>query len=143
MPARATPRQNIHAECERRGREAVVAGCISLLDGQGADEALIIALGGEAAPYVLSGGEGGPGGRWPRVWAARGLLRAWDEAATPAIIRATSDDAWRVREMAAKVVAKHKVGDAIEAVVALAEDHVPRVRTAASRAVMTLSASRA
>ena len=141
MAARTTPRQNIQAECERRGRDAVVAGCISLLDAQGGDEALIIALGGEAAGYVLSGGEGGPGGYWPRVWAARGLLHAWSDAATPAVIRATSDDAWRVREMAAKVIAKHKVGDALDSVVALSDDRVPRVRAAASRAVMTLSAA--
>ena len=141
MAARTTPRQNIQAECERRGRDAVVAGCISLLDAQGGDEALIIALGGEAAGYVLSGGEGGPGGYWPRVWAARGLLHAWSDAATPAVIRATSDDAWRVREMAAKVITKHKVGDALDSVVALSDDRVPRVRAAASRAVMTLSAA--
>jgi hypothetical protein len=141
MPARTTPRQNIQAECERRGRDAVVAGCIGLLDGHSADEALIIALGGEAAGYVVSGGEGGPGGYWPRVWAARGLLHAWSDAATVAIIRAASDDAWRVREMAAKVIARHRVGDALDAAVALTNDHVPRVRAAASRAVMILSAS--
>jgi hypothetical protein len=43
--------------------------------------------------------------------------------------------------MAAKVIAKHKVGDALEAVAALADDPVPRVRAAGNRAVMTLSAS--
>ncbi len=141
MPARRTPRQNIQAQCQRRGRDAVVAGCISLLDQQGADEELIIALGGEAARYVLSGGEGGPGGYWPRVWAARGLLHAWSDSATPTIIRATSDDAWRVREMAARVIARHQVGDALEAVVTLTNDLVPRVRAAASRAVVILSSA--
>jgi hypothetical protein len=43
--------------------------------------------------------------------------------------------------MAAKVIAKHHVGDALQAVTALADDPVPRVRSAASRAVMMLSAS--
>lgn len=63
--------------------------------------------------------------------------------AAPAIIRATADEAWRVREMAAKVIARHRVGDALAAVVALRDDPVPRVRAAADRAVMLLSAARA
>ncbi|MGN6793865.1 MAG: hypothetical protein ACTHJW_15875 [Streptosporangiaceae bacterium] len=136
-----TPRQSVRAECDRRGRDAVVAGCIALLDGEGADETLLLALAGPAAEYVLAGGEGGPGGYWPRVWGARGLLHAWADVAAPAIIRATADEAWRVREMAAKVIAKHQVGDGLGAVVKLANDPVPRVRAAASRAVMILSAS--
>jgi hypothetical protein len=136
-----TPRENVTAECRRRGLEAVVAGCVDLLDGDGSDEGLIVALGGQAAPYVLSGREGGASGYWPRVWAARGLLYAWADAAAPAIIRATSDDAWRVREMAAKVIARHRVADALDAIVALRHDPVPRVRAAASRAVMTLTAT--
>jgi hypothetical protein len=135
-----TPRQSVAAECERRGRDAVVAGCVGLLDGAGADESLIVALGGPAAEYVLAGRDGGPGGYWPRVWAARGLLHAWAEAAAPAIIRATADEAWRVREMAAKVIARHRVGDALAAVALLQDDPVPRVRAAAIRAVMILSA---
>ena len=136
-----TPRQSVRAECERRGRDAVIAGCIELLAGGAADDDLILALGGPAAPYVLSGGEGGPAGYWPRVWAARGLLHEWAEVATPVIVAATSDEAWRVREMAAKVIARHKVGDAMESVVALRGDPVPRVRAAADRAVMIVSAS--
>jgi hypothetical protein len=138
-----TPRQNVTAECARRGRAAVIAGCIGLLDGTGADDGLIIALGGPPAAYVLSGGEGGRDGYWPRVWAARGLLHAWADDATDAIIAASADDAWRVREMAAKVIARHRVGDAITAVAALTHDPVPRVRSAAERAVIILSAARA
>jgi hypothetical protein len=40
------------------------------------------------------------------------------QASTPkqriaaAIVGATHDEAWRVREMAAKVIARHRVGDA-------------------------------
>ncbi|HEX7993839.1 MAG TPA: HEAT repeat domain-containing protein [Streptosporangiaceae bacterium] len=136
-----TPRQSVRAECERRGLDAVVAGCIGILEGQDADDQLLLALAGPAAEYVLAGGEGGRGGYWPRVWAARGLLHAWADVAAPAIIRATADESWRVREMAAKVIAKHHLGDALQAVAALADDPVPRVRSAASRAVMMLSAS--
>jgi len=46
-----------------------------------------------------------------------------------------------VREMAAKVIARHEVGDALGAVFALTHDPVARVRAAASRAVVLLSAS--
>jgi hypothetical protein len=138
-----TPRQSVAAECERRGIGPVVAGCIDLLDGRGADDTLIVALGGPAAEYVLAGREGGRGGYWPRVWAARGLLHAWSDDAGPAIIRATTDDAWRVRELAAKVIARHRVGDALAAVAVLKDDPVLRVRSAADRAVMILSVARA
>jgi HEAT repeat protein len=90
---------------------------------------------------VLSGGEGGKQGYWPRVWAARGLLYVWEDRATPAIVRATADEAWRVREMAAKVIARHRVDDALEAVTGLRDDQVPRVRSAADRAIARLTVS--
>lgn len=144
MPAswRLTPRQSVAAECERRGKPAVVSGCIDLLEGRhDVDDALVLALGGQSAQYVLGGREGGKAGYWPRVWAARGLLHTWDDRATAAIIRATTDDAWRVREMAAKVIARHRIGDAFTAVAELRNDQVPRVRAAAERAVVILTAS--
>jgi HEAT repeat protein len=138
-----TPRESIAAECQRRGRSAVVSGCIDLIEGREADDGLILALGGPAAEYVLSGNEGGREGYWPRVWAARGLLHAWDDSAMAAIIRATADDSWRVREMAAKVIARYRVGDALPALAGLQDDDVPRVRIAAERAVAALTADRA
>jgi hypothetical protein len=137
-----TPRQSVAAECERRGKAAVIAGCIDLLQGgHDVDDALILALGGPAAHYVLDGREGGKAGYWPRVWAARGLLHAWDDYAASAIIRAAADDAWRVREMAAKVIARHRVTAGFTAVVELRNDPVPRVRAAAERATAMLTAS--
>ncbi|MBO0702935.1 MAG: HEAT repeat domain-containing protein, partial [Candidatus Dormibacteraeota bacterium] len=86
--------------------------------------------------------EGGPGGYWPRVWAARGLFHAWDDGATAAIVEATADEAWRVREMAARTIGRHHVGDGLEAVARLLEDPVPRVRTAARTALERLVAAR-
>jgi len=136
-----TARESVTAGCQRRGPEAVVAGCVGLLDGTGPDEGLIIGLGGKAARYVLSDGEGGASGHWPRVWAARGLLDAWSDAAAAAIIRATGDEAWRVREMAAKVIAGRRLAGALDADVARRDDPVTRVRAAASRAVVTLTAT--
>jgi hypothetical protein len=144
MPAfwRLTPRESIEAECQRRGKPALVSACVDLLEGRhDVDDALLLALAGPAAETVLSGREGGGAGYWPRVWAARGLLHAWDHRATAAIIQATTDDAWRVREMAAKVIARHRVADAFTAVAGLRDDHVPRVRAAAERAVVILTAS--
>jgi len=114
-----TPRQRVLHECEQRGKPQFVAGCVALLGGGEADDGLLLVLGGEAAGYVLAGRDGGPHGYWPRVWAARGLLHAWDDQATAAIIAATGDEAWRVREMAAKVAARHRIGDALPAVTVL------------------------
>jgi HEAT repeat protein len=133
-----TPRQSIDAECARRGKSAVVAGCTALLAGHDADPGLVIALGGPAAPRVISGEDKQ---YWLRVWAARGLLWAWDDAAVASVTAALRDDHWRVREMACKVIARHQVGDALPAVVELHDDPVARVRGAAARAMVLLTAA--
>jgi len=52
---------------------------------------------------------------------------------------ALHDDAWRVREMALKVVARHRLDETLTAVAGLQEDPVARVRTAASRALFRLA----
>jgi hypothetical protein len=137
--ARATPRQRIESECQRRGRDAVISGCVDLLEGRDVDDALVVALGGPPAPYVLSGGAGGRHGYWPRSWAARGVFHVWDDRATAAVVRATEDEAWRVREMALKVIARHCVGEGMSAALALRNDPVPRVCVAAERAVVRLT----
>ncbi len=117
--------------------------CADLLEGRVVDDEFIVVLGGPHALAVLAGREGGREGYWPRVWAARGLLHAWSDEATESLVRSLRDDAWRVREMATKVVAAHLVGDALDAVVALRADPVLRVRTAAERALVRLTSSRA
>src|SRR5271170_7301265 len=114
-----TPKQSIAIECERRNRDAVVNDCIAILSDQRADAEFLRVIGGPSAELVLEGREGGIDGYWPRVWAARGLLHLWDDAATDAIIEATTHTSWRVREMSAKVVARHHVMPAIDAVVTL------------------------
>ncbi len=138
----SAPRQRIDAERARRGAPAFTKGCADLLYGRydSVDDDLVRALGGEHGVSVLNGWNGGKSGYWPRVWAARGLLHAWDDAATEAIIHATRDDAWRVREMAGKVIAAHRVGEAFGAIEPLRADQVPRVRAAAARAVVILTA---
>jgi hypothetical protein len=134
------PRERIEAECARRGKDALVAGCVALLEGRETDGELIVVLGGPAALWAVGRGIEGPR-YWRRVWAARGLLWAWDDVALPAIITALGDEAWRVREMAAKVVARHRLGDALPAVADLRHDPTRRVRAAASRAVVLLTAA--
>jgi hypothetical protein len=137
-----TPRQSIELECARRGRDQVVDGCIALLAGQEVDDNLIIALGGPVAMIVLHDGPRQRNQYWRRVWGARGLLHTWDARAERAIIAATADEHWRVREMAAKVIAAHAVDAGLEAVAALRADAVPRVRAAAERATARLTAAR-
>lgn len=126
--------------CARRGIDAVVDGCVAFLAGEpaDADADLSLALAGPAAAAVLRGEAGGVDGYWPRVWGARGLLYAWDDRAAPAIVRATSDEVWRVREMALKVIARHAVGEAIEVAAQLRNDPIARVRRAAERAMQRL-----
>ena len=129
-----SPKQSVLAECQRRGRSAVVGDCVTILLGNDVDGAFLVVLAGPGARTVLEGRAGGTGGYWPRVWAARGLLHVWDDGATTAIIGATSHESWRVREMAAKVIARHGVLAAIDVVVTLMDDENARVRSAASRA---------
>jgi hypothetical protein len=136
-----TPKQSVLFECERRSPGAVVHDCVALLSGQKVDPEFLRIIGGPLAETVLEGREGGLKGYWPRVWAARGLLHVWDDSATDAIIAATTHPSWRVREMAAKVIANHRVVPAIDAVVVLLDDENARVRSAASRAFRLVAES--
>lgn len=129
------PRASVTELAQQRGRDTVVAACLDLLAGRDVDDAVVIALAGPAARWGL---EGGPD-HWLRVWALRGLLCLWDDAATAAVVQALHDDAWRVREMAAKVAARNRVDAALEPLVALQGDPVARVRAAAGRALQRLA----
>jgi hypothetical protein len=134
-----TPQQSVVAECARRGKTAVVSGCIDVLEGRQSDDSLLLAFGGPHAGQVLAGGEGGKGGYWPRVWALRALLYAWEDAATTAVIQATTDDSWRVREMAAKVCGSHCLEAAFDVVAGMQNDPVARVQAAAERAIRMIA----
>jgi HEAT repeat protein len=135
-----SPRESIERECERRGQDKVIAGCIALLRGRSADAELIYALGGPPARWVFTGTEPGPD-YWLRVWAARGLLWAWDDSALSCIMTALEDEAWRVREMALKVVARHRLQDGLATVGSMRNDPNKRVASAARRALVQLSNS--
>jgi hypothetical protein len=133
-----TPRQSITFECRRRGEKAVARECVAILSGRGIDEAILHVLAGPHATLVLNGGEGGVEGYWPRVWAMRGLLYAWDSSAERVVIEGAYDPSWRVREMSAKVVAKRHLEGAHDAMTVLLDDQVARVRAAAERALIRL-----
>jgi hypothetical protein len=99
----------------------------------------LFVIGGPTARNILEGREGGVGGYWPRVWALRALLYAWDDSAASVVVGAVTDESWRVREMAAKVVARRGLDEGLESMVVLADDPVPRVRAAAQRARVRLT----
>lgn len=132
-----TPKASIEAECRRRGQDAVGLGCAALLRGEVVDPALVLALGGPPAAWVLTGEDGGPA-YWLRVWAARGLLWVWDDRAYPELETALGDASWRVREMAVRVVVRHQLSQAAPIVAVLRDDPVGRVASLATRALPRL-----
>lgn len=71
---------------------------------------------------------------WSRTWGLRLLLHIGvDDVAVPALSAALTDESWRVREMALKVIARHEPPVDPQTVVALLDDPVARVRKAAGR----------
>jgi HEAT repeat protein len=137
----AHPRDLVAEAVHDYGEHAVIDMCLALLDGHTEYDLLPIPLpylGGAHAVAQLDRGHNLAARRqdhWPRVWAARGLRYVWQPYAEPGVVAALPDPAWRVREMAAKVVAQRELGSAAEALVPLISDRTPRVRVAAIRAV--------
>jgi len=133
-----TPRASVEAECRRVGTGHVVANCIQILRRGDVDEETLLVLAGPSAAEILRGEEGGVTGYWPRVWAMRGLLYAWDDVAANVVIEGANDESWRVREMSAKVVARRGIDGAFGAMTKLKNDPIPRVKKAAERALIRL-----
>jgi HEAT repeat protein len=136
-----TPRDSIRAVCEQRGVPAVIEGCLALIRGRDADPGLIAALAGPTSVRYLDAPEDQR--YWLRVWGARGLLWAIttegdDLRVAKAIVVALGDGHWRVREMAAKVAARHRIEAVQPALAELLTDENERVRAAAARAIRVL-----
>ncbi len=137
------PRERTALAVRELGERALVAWCVELLcDAVGLDDPHrphLTWIGGPGAARFVADPDADPSGRsyWPQVWAARALLYAWDEqpSVARAVVGALAHPAWRVREMAAKVVTTREVGEAAEALLPLVDDEVPRVRAAAVRAL--------
>ncbi|MEV6520905.1 HEAT repeat domain-containing protein [Longispora sp. NPDC051575] len=133
VPVSASPAERVRAACARWGEPEVVDRCADLLRGVPADDVdLILHLGGRGADNLLALDALV---YWPAVWAARALLYAWRPTAGPAVVGALGHEAWRVREMAAKVCALRELGEAAEPLAVALGDPVPRVRAAACRAL--------
>ena len=107
MAGGVLPRERIRALCARIGSEAVVQACVDLVAGRPVDAEVLVALGGRTAPRYA--GPDSAADHWPRVWGLRGLLWQWDDVALPAVRAGLADDAWRVREMAAKEIGRAHV----------------------------------
>jgi HEAT repeat protein len=122
------------------GIHSTVDTCLALLDGHLDYDRLPVPLSYLAGVHSASKlGRGDLASRrqdhWPRVWAARALRYVWLDYAEPGVVAAIGDPAWRVREMAAKVVAQRELGQAVHAVQRLLLDEEPRVRVAGVRAL--------
>ena len=134
-----TPAARVAELVDLVGRDAVVAWCADLLGGRAAlddpDRPPLTWLGGRSTAWLtgLEGDRLQTNLYWVRVWGARGLLHCYQPSAARDVVAALGDEHWRVREMAAKVVATWEVGEAADGLVPLLDDDVPRVRAAAAR----------
>jgi HEAT repeat protein len=137
--AGSSPKDRVTAVVRLVGEATLVRVCIEVLrTGEPPDDQdAAVALGGVHAQHELNRNRLAqhPQDYWWSVWALRVMLYAWDDSAEPSVTRAFEHEAWRVREMTAKVVAKREVGMAADAVAAAIGDPVPRVRVAALRAI--------
>jgi len=125
---------------EDYGVHAAVDTCLALLDGSNDYDMLPVPLsylGGAHAVAQLRRGELAKRQQdyWPRVWAARALRHVWLDYAEGPLVGALRDPAWRVQEMAAKVVALRELGSAAQLLAPLLSSPTSRVRVAAIRAL--------
>ena len=124
------------------GQPSFALVCAAMLKDEAARKDFVTMLGGAHARELQASGAWEGNEYWLRVWAARGLLWAWDVAATDAIVLALDDEAWRVREMACKAIGRNGVAQALQALARLTtDDPVRRVRVAAEGAVQRLIAA--
>jgi len=134
------PRDLVAEAVSGYGSHAVVDTCCALLEGHEEYDKLPVPLsffGGAHAVTQLRRGDlpARQQDHWPRVWAARALRYEWFDYAEPPLVAALADPAWRVQEMAAKVVALRQLGSAADRLAPLLKSPVPRVRVAAVRAL--------
>lgn len=140
LPLNAHPSVLIGLAAERWGPRGLMDRCVRLYREMdwGDEPELMSFLAGRAGPRWVTLGFGTQG-YFVRAWALRAMLYAWDDCASTTVIDALADEHWRPREMALKVVAKRLVDSDVDAVARLRDDPVPRVQTAARRALERLS----
>ena len=118
----------------RFGEAGLVTKAIGLLDGRNEGDDVLLYVGGRHAQGVL---DGAPALYWPELWGARALLHVWNDSAEQAVLRGTTNQAWRVREMCLRVSAERRIGDESQ-IARLTTDENPRVRAAAARALAVI-----
>ena len=129
LPIEEPPAERIAHAVNALGEDEVISRSIALLAGYNVGEDFLLYVGGTHAQGIL---DGAPPLYWPEVWGARALMYVWNDSARLAIQAGLSNQAWRVREMSAKVTAA-RVLPFVDEVTALATDDVARVRAQAAR----------
>ncbi|SDS86220.1 HEAT repeat domain-containing protein [Microterricola viridarii] len=123
--------ERLNAAIEHYGADVVAQNAIALLRGKNAGKDFLLYAGGRHALGIL---DGAPALYWPELWGARALLHVWDEQAAPYVVVGLGNQAWRIREMCARVVALRELQVA-DKLVRLTTDENPRVRAAALHAL--------
>ena len=131
QPTDDSPAERIAKVVAELGEDEVVARATALIAGLNAGDEFLLSVGGRHAKGIL---DGAPALYWPEVWGARTFLYVWQDSAIPAVLAGLGNQAWRVREMSAKVVARRELAYPAEVAV-LATDEVARVRAQAARAL--------
>ncbi|HEV7951212.1 MAG TPA: HEAT repeat domain-containing protein [Glaciihabitans sp.] len=131
IPVEASPAARIAAAVAVYGERETVDRAAALLGGANAGEDFLLYVGGIHAQGIL---DGAPALYWPELWGARALGFVWNDSALIAIQSGLTNQAWRVREMCARVVFERQLPLA-ETLVPMLSDEVPRVRAAAARAL--------
>ena len=131
VPVDDPPAERIAAAVLLYGERGVIERSISLLRGGNEGEEFLLYVGGRHAQGVI---DGAPPLYWPEVWGARAFNYVWHEDAATAVLRGLSDQAWRVREMCARVCLLRKIGTP-PVLARLLDDENERVRIAGARAL--------
>ena len=124
-----SPQDRVAAAIAILGETEVVERAVALLAGLNAGEEFLIVAGGPHAQGLL---DGAPPLYWPEVWGARVLLYAWNDSAVDAVTAGLQNQAWRVREMCARVAGARSLPVAVPARELLTDDNA-RVRAAGAR----------
>jgi HEAT repeat protein len=131
IPIDELPKTRVEFAIASMGERDVAERAVALLAGLNAGDDILLIAGGRHAVGIL---DGAPPLYWPEVWGARVLLYAWDDTATDAVFAGLQNQAWRVREMCAKVIAERSLS-AAEHLRPMLTDETARVRAAAARAL--------
>jgi HEAT repeat protein len=139
MAERMHPKDRFADTAGRLGAARTAAWCADLLTGaarwdDGKHPSIDLLSNPGSEKFLASRGDD-TNDYWARVWAARGLRYVWTPDASPAVVQALRDRAWRVREMAAKVARQRELGEAGDALAGLLTDDTTRVRAAAAAAL--------